>query len=72
MQGERMRRYNSSGSTNHRCVQMANNWYRISWTVDFYYSGQRCRFPRRFERDTGRKGAERFAKKWDIEIRERA
>jgi hypothetical protein len=61
-----MGRHRPSGSTDHRCRKMGLNWYRISWTVDYYYVGHRCRFPRGFDRDTDSKGAKRFCKKWGL------
>lgn len=63
-----MGRFRSGGSTGHSCRKEAENWYWISWTVDYYYVGHRCRFPRGFGRDTDEKGAKRFCKKWGITL----
>lgn len=61
-----MSRYRSSGSCNHSVKRMGRDWYRMGWTVDFYYPDSRLRFPRRFNRDTDFAGAMRFAIKWDL------
>lgn len=61
-----MSRYNSSSSYGQRIEKFSRDDYRISWVVDFYYSGSRLRFPRRFSRDTDERGARRFARKWKL------
>lgn len=61
-----MSRFNSSGSTGHRIRKIGDDWYRLGWTVDFYYPGDRLRYPRSFTRDTDLAGAKRFAKKWNV------
>lgn len=45
---------------------MGDDWYRLHWTYDRYYSGSRLRFPQGRSRDTDLAGAQRFAKKWDL------
>lgn len=61
-----MSRYHPSRSTNHCIAQFGPDDFRISWVVDFYYSGSRLRWPRQFSRDTDRAGAKRFAKRWNL------
>lgn len=63
-----MSRHRSGHSYSHRIKRVCADTFRISWTVDFYYRGQRCRFSRRFYRETDQRGAERFAKKWNLEM----
>ena len=65
-----MSRYSSSGSYGHKVqyISYMGGCYRISWTVDFYYSDTRGRFPRKFSRDTDEKGARKFCKKWGIDF----
>ena len=65
-----MSRYSSSSSTGHHACWLGEDEYEISWVVDFYYSGSRLRFPRRFRRDTNEAGAKRFCKKWKINFPE--
>jgi hypothetical protein len=48
---------------------MGRDWWRLHWTVDFYYSGSRLRFPRGFTRDTDMAGARRFVKRWKLHTR---
>jgi hypothetical protein len=65
-----MSRHNNPSSRGHR-VKFVPDWggyYFLSWTVDRYYPGSRLRHPSSHTRETDRKGAERFAKKWKIEI----
>jgi len=50
----------------HRIRREREDEYVISWTVDRYYKGSRLRHPLGRSRDTDRKGALRFAKKWNI------
>lgn len=40
--------------------------FEISWTVDFYYSGSRLRYPRRFRRIADEAGAKRFCRKHEL------
>jgi hypothetical protein len=64
-----MSRYSRPSSYGHR-VRYVPEWdyYRLSWTSDRYYEGSQLRHPYVRTRDTDRKGAERFAKKWKVEI----
>ena len=55
-----------AGGYGHRIYRLGENDYRISWTYDTKYA--RLRYPRRVSRDTDRKGAERFAKRWNVEM----
>ena len=64
-----MSRFNSSGAYNFCCRALSDGDYRISWTVDYYYDGYRLRYPRRFSRITDNKGASRFCKNHNIEIK---
>lgn len=61
-----MGRHRSSGSYGHVVRKMGDDWYRIFWTVDRFYSGSRLRFPRGSSRDTDLAGAKRFAKRWGL------
>ena len=64
-----MSRHNPSSRGHH--VKFVPDWgvyYFLSWTFDHYYPGSRLRYPSIRTRQTDRKGAERFAKKWKIEI----
>lgn len=62
-----MSRYTSEGSYKHSCHKIKySDAYEITWTVDFYYSGSRLRFPRRFGRITNKRGAKIFCKKHNI------
>lgn len=65
-----MSRYSGKRSYGHRCkfFKWLGGFYRISWTVDFYYPNSMLRHPRIFERDTDEKGARKFCKRWDIEF----
>jgi len=63
-----MGRFSKSTSYGHRIRIICGDIYRLSWTVDRYYSGSRLRHPRISERDTDKAGADRFAKKWNINI----
>lgn len=65
-----MSRYSSAGSYGHRIANLGQGDYRLFWKVDHYYSGTRGRFPRVRSRDTNLKGAQRFAKKWNVKIPE--
>jgi len=48
--------------------RIAPGHYRLSWRVDFHYADSRLRYPRSFSRDTDQKGAERFARRWSVEM----
>jgi len=62
-----MSRYSAQTSYGHQCKRFT--WgYEISWTIDRYYSGSRLRFPTTYRRVTDEKGAERFCKKWGLEV----
>lgn len=54
------------GSSHHRIVRERADEFVVSWRVEMKYSGSRILHHRHFSRDTNRKGAERFAKKWNI------
>jgi len=59
-------------SYNHHCHLTSWGYWRMSWTVDRYYSGSRLRFPRVATRDTAdEKAARRFCKKHNIPFPER-
>lgn len=57
-----------SGSHHHKIYYLGHGAYRISWRYDVKYGrllGSRC-----ISRDTDRKGAQRFAKKWHVQLPE--
>jgi hypothetical protein len=62
-----MSRFRSSDAYGQR-VKRWGQYYEISWVVDYYYRGSRLRYPRGFSRETDKKGAERFCKKWHIDM----
>lgn len=64
--------WKARNSYGHRVRKIAHDHYRLSWTVDFKYPSSRLRHSRGYVRDTDEKGAERFAKKWNVEIRDNA
>jgi len=55
-----------SGSYGHKIVYERPDEYVLIWTTDSKYMGSRLRFSRGWRRDTNRRGAERFAKKWSV------
>lgn len=61
-----MSRYSSGSSYRHTIQKFGDEDFLISWTVDYYYSSSRLRFPRRFGHVTDEKGARRFAKRWKL------
>ncbi|AET42315.1 hypothetical protein SDSG_00050 [Ruegeria phage DSS3-P1] len=63
-----MSRWSSSGSKGHHIERLFHDCYRLSWTVDRYYSRSRLRHPTRYSRDTDEAGARRFAKKWGVNM----
>jgi hypothetical protein len=65
-----MSRYSPGRSYAHDFKKLGDNWYRLFWFVDYYYSGVRSRFPRQFRRDTDEAGAKRFCKRWNIDMPE--
>lgn len=63
-----MGRHTGGNSYGFRIKRLEPGWYRIAWTVDFYYPSSRLRHPRSFSRDTDTAGAVRFAKRHGIEF----
>ena len=64
-----MTRHHAQRSYNHACeIDRDFGGYWLMWTVDYYYSGSRLRFPRRFRRDADETGARTFCKRWGIEF----
>lgn len=55
-----------SGGYGHRVRHFGGGAYLISWNYDTKRG--RIRYPRKVERVTSQKGAERFAKKWNLEL----
>jgi hypothetical protein len=53
-----------AGGRHHRIAYLGGNDYRLSWSYEVKYG--RLLSHRRMTRDTDRKGAERFAKKWGV------
>jgi len=56
----------NSGGYDHHIRKIDRDFYEISWRYDNSYG--RIRYPRTMRRDTDRKGAERFAKKWGLKL----
>lgn len=65
-----MSRYKPGRSYGHY-IENLTWYYEISWMVDFYYSGSRLRFPRRFRRFTDKAGAKRFCRKHGLALPEK-
>lgn len=63
-----MGRHSRNPSYAHRIQRVGGQFYRIEWTVDFYYPSSRLRHPRTFTRETDESGAKRFAKRWNLEL----
>ena len=63
-----MSRHFSAGSYGHRIAKIGPDHYRLQWTVDRYYASSRLRHPSVSWRDTDLKGANRFAKRWDVAV----
>jgi hypothetical protein len=61
-----MSRHRSAPSYGHTITPQGPGEYVISWTIDFYYSNSRLRYPRRFRRHTDEAGAKRFRRKWGL------
>lgn len=59
---------NRSGKAYGHIISARSDYYRLHWTVDFYYAGSRQRHPRRFSRDTDEAGALRFAKRHGLAL----
>lgn len=59
-------RYHPQTSYGHRIVLGPWGDYTLSWVVDRYYEGHRCRFPKTYRRSTDEAGARRFAKRWGV------
>lgn len=59
-----------SGSYSHKIVYERPDEYVLIWRTDHKSGGSRLRWPRVHQRDTNKKGAERFAKKWGIQMPE--
>ncbi len=57
-----------AGGYGHRIFRMGVDDYRIVWYYDV--KAGRLRSSRKTSRDTNRRGAERFAKKWGVTMPE--
>lgn len=57
-----------AGSYGHRLRYLGDGCWRMSWKVDTKHG--RIRYPRVATRDTDRKGAERFARRWGLDMPE--
>ncbi len=69
-----MGRYSGPNSGGFACKKMDYGfcvYYRLSWTVDYYYRTSALRYPRRFERDTDFEGAVRFCKKHGLTLKDK-
>lgn len=53
-------------SFEHRIRRLGIDWYELSWVV--YFNVGRLREPRTHRRQTDRRGALRFADKWEVEM----
>ncbi len=53
-----------SGGTRHRISKLGFDDYELSWQHEIKYGGSRILHHRTMRRETNRKGAEKFAKKW--------
>jgi len=53
-----------AGGKNHRIKRIMFDVYELSWSYEVKYGGSRILWHRTMRRDTDKKGAERFAKKW--------
>lgn len=58
----------SSSSYRHAITRDGFDEYTISWRYDYKPKGCRYRIPRARARDTDRKGAMRFARRWKIDF----
>lgn len=63
-----MSRYSSAKAYGQTISRIGGGYFRMHWTVDRYYKGSRLRHPTGYTRDADRKGAERFCKKWGIDM----
>lgn len=63
-----MSRHGTNHSYGHSIVKIFNDCYDLSWTVDRHYVASRLRFPTSYRRNTDERGAQRFAKKWGLEL----
>lgn len=63
-----MSRYKRATSYGHAIERIGVDHYRLSWTIDRYYPDSRLRRPQRATRDTDEAGAQRFCKRWDIDM----
>jgi len=64
-----MGKYSSDGAYGFKVQKIdPSGIYRLYWTVDYYYSDSRLRYPRAFSRDTNQQGAERFCRKHGIPL----
>ena len=66
-----MSRHHSSSAYGFSIRYLGRNDYRLSWAVDYYYPTSPLRFPRRFYRNTDKRGAARFARKHNVAMPER-
>lgn len=61
---------NNSRGYGHHIQRIGADHFRLSWCSDYKCGGSRIRHTRTITRDTDTKGAERFAKKWDVRMPE--
>lgn len=61
-----------AGGKRHRIRKVREDEYALSWQYEVKYNGSRILHHRLVERDTDRKGAEKFAKKWGCPMPEDA
>lgn len=65
-----MGKITSNSGYDHRARKISEQVWEISWAFDMKYSGSRLRYPRVMTRITDKAGAERFAKKWGLTLRD--
>ncbi len=60
-----------AGGYGHRIYKIGDDEYLISWSYDTKPNGVRYRIVKRSSRYTDKKGAIRFAKKWNLLLPEK-
>lgn len=65
-----MGRHSGGSGYGHHARKITPDTWEISWMYDRYYTGCRLRYPQTMSRITNKAGAERFAKKWCLNLRD--
>lgn len=63
-----MSRFTNRRSYGQKIRRLDRDHFRLVWVVDFYYPDSNLRHPRQFTRDTDETGAQRFSKKWRVDV----